>query len=432
MNHTPLPRVTSLHPPGYDPQLPRRTTPTPTPPGLTVTTTSLAVDVETLTRRASEGPPLSFIPHIRMDELPFDMTSPTSSSSTLGNPRYTYQILQARTGWDYTGPPKPPILHLDCTTTSQSKRFAFGPDEVDLATIWKPMAWERYMVNKRGDQAMINTWHDVLSHIVKADVRPRFQALNYDHFDYEPDFLYYTDGIPNMDFGSESAPDEDFRSLLQHQPAESSRQIKRWRWTPEGSVLVEGGGEEKKLVLDSYKLVVPILQGFAFIGRDTHPHHLGRGDINHVPLNQLTRLQLRNVLMTMGDCLEIIWRCPRLESLALSGVIHDGVGSEDCLLASTPISTVVSGIRHLEIADRCDVDIVVLFEELSVPSLETLRLSVLQESLQHLPASAIQGLVNDSWMSVRKFILPETDGKLGAMITEAGMERALKVVVRGS
>ncbi|KAF9254899.1 hypothetical protein L218DRAFT_951194 [Marasmius fiardii PR-910] len=94
---------------------------------------------------------------------------------------------------------------------------------------------------------MINTWDEVLSCIAKADLQPRFRDLNDDHFDYEPGYLYCVGEVSNSDYPSEAVA----ASRDQSQP---------------------GVLEEEKL--DLYKLVVPVLQGFTFIGRASDPHPL--------------------------------------------------------------------------------------------------------------------------------------------------------------
>ncbi|KAF9262476.1 hypothetical protein L218DRAFT_407090 [Marasmius fiardii PR-910] len=395
--NTPLPKYTSHHPPGFIPYFPREPQPKPQ-----LTSTSPAVDLET-----SATPHLSFIPHIRAENL-FDLTpAETSPSSTSENPQCTYQILQARTGSNHHGPPNPPVLHLDCTTDSHSRRFAFGPDEIDLISVWEPTSHSQtdaakdkrhvrsrrlgptrgHKVHKSGEGAMVNTWDEALSSIAKVDLQPRFRDLNNDHLDYEPGHLYCLDGVPNLDFPSEASRDQ-----------------------PQTGVL-----EEEKL--DSYKLVVPILQGFTFIGRASDPHPLERADFKHVPWKQLTRLQLRNVLMTMDDCLEMIWRCPQLVSLCLSGMVYSAPTSEDSILPATRVGRVQTGIRDMTIADRCDVDCKLLFGKFVAEDLHTIRLSLSKRKLEDLNGQVILKRLSDL-KRLKQLILPADDYVLAVDIEE--------------
>ncbi|KAF9262500.1 hypothetical protein L218DRAFT_1077992 [Marasmius fiardii PR-910] len=389
--NTPLPKYTSHHPPGFIPYFPREPQPKPQ-----LTSTSPAVDLET-----STTPHLSFIPHIRAENL-FDLTpAETSPSSTSENPQCTYQILQARTGSNHHGPPNPPVLHLDCTTDSHSRRFAFGPSEIDLTSVWKPTSHSQtdaakdkrhvrsrrlgptrgHKVHKSGEDDMINTWDEVLSSIAKADLQPRFRDLNDDHFDYEPGYLYCVGEVSNSDYPSEAVA----ASRDQSQP---------------------GVLEEEKL--DLYKLVVPVLQGFTFIGRASDPHPLERADFKHLPWKQLTRLQLRNVSMPMDDCLELIWRCPQLESLCLSGMIYSAPTSGDTILPRTRIGRIQTGIWDLTIADCCDIDCELLFKGLVAESLQTLSLSLSKESLDGLIGHRVEELLrgSESWRGLKKLTLP--------------------------
>ncbi|KAF9262399.1 hypothetical protein L218DRAFT_960218 [Marasmius fiardii PR-910] len=398
--NTPLPKYTSHHPPGFIPYFPREPQPKPQ-----LTSTSPAVDLET-----SATPHLSFIPHIRAENL-FDLTpAETSPSSTSENPQCTYQILQARTGSNHHGPPNPPVLHLDCTTDSHSRRFAFGPSEIDLTSVWKPTSHSQtdaakdkrhvrsrrlcptrgHKVHKSGEGDMVNTWDEVLSSIAKADLQ-RFRDLNDDHFDYEPGYLYCVDGVSNFDYPSEAVA----ASHNQSQP---------------------GVLEEEKL--DLYKLVVPVLQGFTFIGRASDPHPLEHADFKHLPWKQLTRLQLRNVLMTMDDCLEMIWRCPQLESLCLSGMIYATPTSNDCVLPTTRVGVVLTGMRELTIADRCDIDYELLFKGLIAESLQILTLSLAEPNVRKTVGSVIVKLLtgSKSMQSLERLILPHGNAMLATDI----------------
>ncbi|KAL0564689.1 hypothetical protein V5O48_017352, partial [Marasmius crinis-equi] len=217
------------------------------------------------------------------------------------DPSWTFQLLQSSVD-------KPPSIYLDHTSSRSSKRLGF---DVLPTGFRQPHVYDRSVVPR--SQYPLK-WQTMLYHTVKWDLEPQLRCYNEQGYDHEEGVIYE---LPGLDYFRQVVTFASSTTEFSHlSPSEG----------PSGVDINSLGTE---------RFPAPVLQGYTFVGRESNPTPLLAVDIREVSMafEQLTRIQLRNVSMEMEDCVEITARCPRLESLCLSGRISKDTPGADWILA---------------------------------------------------------------------------------------------------
>ncbi|KAJ8095048.1 hypothetical protein PM082_010266 [Marasmius tenuissimus] len=295
-------------------------------------------------------------------------------------PSWTYQLLRL----PINNPNGPPSIYLDCTTGRCSKRLGFDIVPRPADSFWWPVN-----DNHRLRPCNFHTaWKSVLFHLVKWDLDPQLGCFEQHPYDYEVGTVCR---IPTV---------EELGEIMTGNAA----------------------GAPGDSTTPMYP--VPVLQAYTFVGRDSeHPTPLRLLDFREVKgaFKQLTRVQLRNVSMTTNDCWELLSRCPNLDYLCLSGRFSECDAVEDCVLAeSASKCTVSTTLKRLDIVDRCEMDVVALFEYLLPIRLDVVSLSLSFDCQMLLSRDArLPDLVDTMAETVTQLLIPGEDFYLRSSIEEA-------------
>ncbi|KAJ8077582.1 hypothetical protein PM082_002014 [Marasmius tenuissimus] len=285
---------------------------------------------------------------------------------------WTYQLLRLPASTANS----PPSIYLDCTTPRCSKRLGFDMLPCPADRFWQPSNANVQLCTS--DKA----WKSVLFHLVKWDLDPQIECFDARPYDYEEGGVVCQ--LPTVDELGEIVTQ------------------------------VQGTG-------NAGSVPVPTLQAFSFVGRESGPTPLRSLDFREVEgaFKLLNRIQLRNVLMTMSDCWEMMERCPSLEHLSVSGELYDN-GLEDCVLAKRDrTGPVRTSLRRLDITDRCNIGVARFFEGLAPERLDTLSLSLSSESQNLLlEGSQLLFLLIVTLGSVRELMVPAEDSTLHSRIRD--------------